>query len=145
MPVAVLSTDEFDVNTIDIASIRLAGVAAIRHSYEDVVSPVSDINECACTADGPDGFVDLVLKFKTQDIVEALINDPGQLAQEQMLTLTVAGELFDGSAIEGADCVVLVGNVSRHLLARRPDMNDDGIVNIVDFMIMAEYWLEDTQ
>jgi len=142
LPVAILGTDGFDVSDIDAASIRLAGVAAIRHNYEDVATPVSDANECACTTDGSDGFTDLVLKFKTQDIVEALINDPGQLAQGQVLTLTVTGELFDGSVIEEADCMVLVGNVSRHLLARRPDINDDGVVDMLDFMILVQFWLE---
>jgi len=145
LPVAIMATEEFDVTDIDIASIRLAGIPAIRSSLEDVSQPVgaTDANECACTTDGFDGFTDLVLKFKTEDIVEALINDPGQLAKGQVLTLTLTAELFDGSVIEGADCVVLVGNVPKWLAARRWDTNGDGLINMADFIVFTENWLEE--
>ena len=83
-----------------------------------------------------------MLKFKTQDIVAALINDPGQLAQGQVLTLSLGGELFDGSVIEGVDCVVLVGNVPRHLYIRISDINGDGVINMIDLTQLGKYWLE---
>jgi len=56
--------------TIDATSIRLAGVSPLRSSIEDVGGPTIDSNDCNCTEDGPDGFPDLTLKFKTSDIVE---------------------------------------------------------------------------
>ncbi|GAI42690.1 unnamed protein product, partial [marine sediment metagenome] len=62
LPVAILGSEDFGVTTIDVASIRLAEVAPIRSSYEDVVTPVSDGNECECTTEGPDGYLDLTLK-----------------------------------------------------------------------------------
>ncbi|GAJ00697.1 unnamed protein product, partial [marine sediment metagenome] len=58
-----MGLEDFDVNTIDPASIFLAGIPAIRSSYEDVAAPVVDWNECECTPDGPDGYTDLTLKF----------------------------------------------------------------------------------
>ncbi|MHC4336466.1 MAG: hypothetical protein ACYSTG_00750, partial [Planctomycetota bacterium] len=77
LPVAILGSEDFDVNAVDVASIRLAGVAPIRGSYEDVGAPVIDANDCNCTEDGPDGYLDLTLKFKTQEIVEPIgeVND----------------------------------------------------------------------
>ncbi len=142
LPAAILGSDDFDVNTIDTASIFLEGVPAIRSSYEDVASPVDDANECVCTTEGPDGYTDLTLKFRTQEIVEELINTPGGLAEGQTLALKLRGELTDGRVIAGSDCVVLVGNVPRHLLIRGSDINGDGVINMLDLAQLAEYWLE---
>jgi sugar lactone lactonase YvrE len=105
LPVAILGTEDFDVNDIDIASIRLEGVAPIRSSYEDVAAPLPEANDCNCTTDGPDGFLDLTLKFKTQEIVEAL----GDVNDGDVLSLTFTGSLSDETPIEGEDCVSIVG------------------------------------
>jgi len=144
LPVAVLGSQDFDVGSIDPGSIFLEGVPTIRTSYEDVASPVSDGNECECTVDGPDGYVDLALKFRTQEVVEELIGRPGELEKDETLVLTLTGALFDNTGIEGTDCVLLVGNVPKWLAAKRLDYNEDGIVNNLDFTAMAEYWLEAT-
>ena len=141
IPVAILGTEDFDVSAVDAASIFLEGVPAIRHNYADVTTPVSDANDCACTTDGPDGFTDLVLEFETQDLVDVLIAKDPDLVEGQVLTLTLTGALINGS-IEGTDCVVLDGNVATYMLARRPDINDDGVVDILDFMILVQFWLE---
>ncbi|MHC4458380.1 MAG: hypothetical protein ACYS0I_15090 [Planctomycetota bacterium] len=103
LTVAVLGSDVLDVTDIDVASIRLAGVAPIRSNLEDVATPI-DREECECTTEGPDGFLDLILKFDTQEIVAALgpVND----GDEVQLTLT--GMLFDGTPIGGEDCVVII-------------------------------------
>jgi parallel beta-helix repeat protein len=144
LPVAVLGSEQFDVNTIDVASVRLESVAAIRHSYEDVAAAVSDDNECNCTTEGPDGYIDLTLKFSTQEIVDQLINEYDDLAKDQILTLELRGELFEDSVIIGSDCVTLVGNVPKFLLLRNSDINSDGIVNFLDLAKLAEYWFEYT-
>jgi len=102
--VAILGTAEFDITAIDEASIRLAGVSPIRGSIEDVATPVSDgADECECTIEGPDGYLDLTLMFETQEIVAAL----GEVNDGDILPLTLTGLLFDGISIEGADCVVI--------------------------------------
>ena len=139
LPVAILGSEDFDVNTIDIASIRLAGVEPIRSGYEDVATPVSDSNDCNCTEEGPDGFLDLTLKFENQRIVEAI----GDVNDGDVLTLELTGVLFDPmpfeTPIEGADCILIRG---RHKPINPADINKDGVVDTVDFAIFSENWLQ---
>ena len=135
LPVAILGSDSFDANTIDPTSVRLNEVEPIRNSLEDVSSPLADPNECECSTNGPDGFVDLTLKFKTQEIVESL----GEVNTGDILTLPLTGVLNDETPIEGADCVVIVG---KHKPVNKADINKDGLVNAVDIAIVAENWLE---
>jgi hypothetical protein len=103
LPVAVLGTEDFDVYEIDVASIELEGVRPIRSDYEDVATPF-DGELCDCHELGADGFEDLTLKFEKQEIVSAI--EPVSDREELVLTLT--GELFDGTPIEGQDCVVII-------------------------------------
>ena len=137
LPVAILGTEDVNVIDIVIASIRLAdpNVAPIRNSYEDVAAPVFDANDCNCTTDGPDGFLDLTLKFETQRIVEAI----GDVNHGDILTLMLTGVLFDETPIEGADCVIIRG---RHKPFNKADINKDGVVDTVDFAIFSENWLQ---
>ncbi|MHC4735896.1 MAG: hypothetical protein ACYTDW_15780, partial [Planctomycetota bacterium] len=120
LPVAVLGSEDFDVSSIDVASIRLAGVAPIRSSYEDVATPVSDANECECSTEGPDGFPDLKLKFETQRVVEAI----GEVDHGDELVLELTGVLSDETPIEGSDCVIIRGK------------------HMADFAAFAENWLQ---
>ena len=135
LPVAVLGTEEFDVSTIDPTSVRLAGVDAIRSSYEDVARPASEPCDCNCTTDGPDGFLDLTLKFKTQEIVEAI----GEVNDSDVLSLTLTGVLFEERPIEGADCILVRG---KYKPFNKADINKDGVVDLRDFSIFAENWLK---
>ena len=102
-PAALLGTMDFDVNSIDVASLQLAGVAPIRSDYEDVATPF-DGDLCGCTEDGRDGFMDLTIKFDNQDLLDAI--GPGMGGYR---TLTLTGNLLDGTPIEGRDCVLMVG------------------------------------
>jgi len=104
LPVAIPGAEDFDVNTIDTASIRLAGVAPRCSRYEDVASLAADQNDCACTAAGPDGLVDLTLKFNKQEIIEAI----GDVNDGEVLQLVLTGNLIDGTKIEGTDCVKII-------------------------------------
>ncbi len=135
LPVAVLGSEDLDVTTIDVASIRLADVAPIRSELEDVAAPVSDGEECECTTEGPDGYLDLTLKFKTQDIVQAL----GEVVNGEVLVLTITGELSDETPIEGADCILIKG---WHKAPNKADINKDGVVDMTDFAIISENWLQ---
>jgi hypothetical protein len=103
VPVAVLGSADFDVQEIDVATLRLAGAAAKRSRIEDVATPFEGDN-CDCTTDGADGHDDLTLKFLAQDVVAALL--PTFFKEEQTPTLT--GYLLDGTPIAGSDCVVIV-------------------------------------
>jgi len=135
LPVAILGTNDYDITTIDPTSIRLAGVEPLRSGYEDVATPVSDINDCNCTSAGPDGFLDLTLKFKTQDIVEAI----GDVNYGDILTLKLTGVLIGERPIEGADCILIRG---KHKPFHKADLNKDGVVNSQDFAILAETWMQ---
>ncbi len=135
LPVAILGSDIFDVTTIDATSIRLKGVGPVRHSFEDVAAPGLDVADCNCIEEGPDGFIDLTLKFKTQEIVEVL----GEVEDGDVITLELTGVLFGEIPIEGADCILIRG---RHKPINPADINKDGVVNVVDFAIFTQNWLQ---
>jgi len=107
--VAILGTEDFDVMTVDPASVRLEDmVAPLRWNYEDVSTPVDNGGAPEeCTTEGPDGYLDLVLKFKTQEIFGAL----GQFPDGYMMVLTLYGFLlpeYNESPIMGQDMVKII-------------------------------------
>jgi hypothetical protein len=108
LPVAILGTEDFDATQIDPASIRLLGIAPIRSNLEDVATPfepfVGREDPYGCSELGPDGFTDLTLKFKTQEIVKAL----GEVDDGDVLVLELTGECGDGAPIIGEDIVVIM-------------------------------------
>ena len=81
-----------------------------------------DVNDCNCTKAGPDGYLDLTLKFKTQRIVEAI----GEVNNGDVLTLQLTGVLFGERPIEGTDCILIRG---KHKPLNQADINKDGVVN----------------
>jgi hypothetical protein len=104
LPVAVLGTEDFDVTTIDPETIELTRVAPIRWSYEDVATPFEG-ELCDCHDLNGDGYMDLTLKFDTQELVETL-----RLSEEagKTIPLTITGNLIEeegGTPIEGEDCI----------------------------------------
>lgn len=121
LPVAILGTEEFDVTQIDPTSIRLffgvvddkdvAVFPVHQPRIEDVASPFEgEISSCGdCTDTGPDGFDDLTLKFRTQDVVKALEKIfPGGIADEACVTIALEGNLkeeFGGTSFVGEDVV----------------------------------------
>jgi hypothetical protein len=106
----------------------LEGVAPLRHSLEDVATPVLDGGpdkgmdieprglddfaatvannaDCDCTAEGPDGYTDLVLKYQKSEIVATL----GAVSAGDVIPLTLTGQLNDGTLFEATDCVMIIG------------------------------------
>jgi hypothetical protein len=142
LPVAILGSEGLDVAGIDVATVQLAGVGPGRSSYEGVTMPLADGNECDCTEEGPDGYVDLTLKFKTTAVVEELMGTVGYIDKGDVLVLPLIATLYDGTPIEGEDRVRIVGKAPRALAAKKGDVDGDGIVNISDFAVIANYWLE---
>jgi hypothetical protein len=107
LPVAILGTADFDVTDIDPSTLTLEGVPILRWSIEDVSTPVSDaVEECECTEDGPDGYLDLSLKFDKGLVINAL----GDVYDGEIIALKIIGELFNGAPIVGSDCVVMIGD-----------------------------------
>ncbi len=110
-PVAILGTEDFDVMQVDPASVLLAGVSPLRWSYEDVATPyepyVGKVDAFDCTTAGPDGYLDLVFHFDTQELVAAL----GEVADGDVLVLQLTGNLLEesgGTPIVGEDVVVIL-------------------------------------
>jgi len=83
VPVAVLSTVEYDATFIDPDTVLFAGASPVRWATEDVDS---------------DGDVDLLFHFKTQEL------DPDQIGTEATLT----GSTYGGTPIQGTDTVNIV-------------------------------------
>jgi hypothetical protein len=105
-PAAILGTDDFDVTEVDVSTVLLNGaVAPLKSGYEDVATPVINGNECECSSEGPDGYMDLTLKFDTQAIVATL----GPVAQHDVVVLTLTGTLLDGTPFAMEDCIKIVG------------------------------------
>ena len=122
IPLAILGTEDFDVSNIDPATVAIfhefedgiIGEAfATNWSYEDVATPyfgdgeLDDIMDC--TTEGSDGFVDLVLHFKTQDVVAAYGEYLEDMDKKDMLILEVKGQLVDdGLSLYGKDVMKIV-------------------------------------
>ena len=111
LPVAIVGTEDFDVTTVDPASVTLVGVAPLRWSLEDVVTPFEPFlgkeSEFDCTEEGPDGYLDLTLKFDVQEIVEAL----GEVDDGDVIVLLLTGNLreeYSGTPIVGEDVVIIL-------------------------------------
>jgi hypothetical protein len=104
LPAAILGTAAVNVVDIDAASIRLSGVAPLRTGLEDVGAPGTGE---PCTASGPDGLLDLTLKFDTQELVAAIASALGRPpADHEVLTLSLSGQMKDGTPINGTDVVI---------------------------------------
>jgi len=115
LPVAILGTEDFDVTQVDPASVQLnidpeaeEGVSPLRWNIEDVATPYEPFigkEDCLnCTDEGSDGFLDLTLKFKAQEVVELL----GDVFDGDCVVLYLTGETFDGMIIGGEDVVKIV-------------------------------------
>ncbi|MHC4349791.1 MAG: hypothetical protein ACYS15_14830 [Planctomycetota bacterium] len=120
LPVSVLGTPEFDVSQINISTVRLTGagdglgfVAPVEgppgpHTVIDDTGTPFPGTPCDCHDLTGDGIDDLSLKFKRQEIVEALgLHD---VPAGQLVPLVVGGLLLDGTPFGGVDCVVIVGS-----------------------------------
>ncbi len=83
MPVAVLTTDEFDASTVDPATVLFAGAAPLRWAMEDV---------------DYDGDLDMVFHFKAQEL--SLNIDSTEA--------TLTGQTLGGTPFESTDTVNIV-------------------------------------
>ena len=95
IPVAALTTEQFDAATIDPGSARFAGAAPAHWSLEDV---------------DDDGDIDVIFHFRTQEL------DLSDESTEATLTAQVAGQMTmasttqaGGAVVSGTDTVNIVG------------------------------------
>jgi len=108
--VAICGTKDFNISNIDVTTIQLAGVSPYRVlGYQDVATPYypfvgKPLDKMAGTNAGADGYTDLVLKFKNQDIVKAL----GEVEDNEVLILKLYGKTLSGSEIVGEDVIWVI-------------------------------------
>jgi hypothetical protein len=103
MPAAITGDGGVDVTTIDSSSLRLAGIAPLKSSFEDVTRPADGDGQCTCTSEGPDGVTDLTLKFSRREIASTF----GPVQDGDEVTLTITGAFEDGTPFEASDCVTI--------------------------------------
>ena len=106
LPVAILGTADFDVKTIDPTTVKLKGVAPLRWSFiKDVATPYepfvgkTDIHQCNTL--GPDGYLDLMLMFDTEEVAAAI-------GDFDVVILELGGQLRDGTEIKGEDSALII-------------------------------------
>jgi len=125
LPVALVGTDDFDVKEIDVSSVLLSRADGVGgevapnegppgpHSVFDDVATPFDGETCGCHDTSFDGIVDLFMKFRNNDVVDALELD----VVEGEVELVITGMLLDGTEFTSvSDCIRLVPEPSR----RRP-------------------------
>lgn len=103
LPIAILGSESLDVNHVDPASILLEGVAPEYNNVKDVA------NTDTCTK-GPDGNLDMTLKFRTQKILSALQMQGINFKAGQKVSLALTGKLkteFGAKQIKGSQTVTL--------------------------------------
>jgi hypothetical protein len=93
IPVAILGSEDFDVYTIDVASVLFNGSAVqVRGKKEKTMCHYEDVSGDFTNPEGaPDGYIDLVCQFE---------DDPTQWTTGQALA-TLTGNLTTGEPIEG--------------------------------------------
>jgi hypothetical protein len=115
VPITILGAPDFDVTKVKLDSVRLYGefceggpVKPKQFQLGDVTSPVVAFNnQCDCTTAGPDGQLDLTLKFKRNEIAYAL--GLCSLPSGSTVTIVITGKLHDCETCKfiGTDCIVV--------------------------------------
>jgi hypothetical protein len=111
IPVAILGTNEFDVNNIDPETIMLGregiseGVRPSKYSFEDESTPFEG-RLCNCHDLGKDGYMDMILHFDTQQIVTKLeLTEAAVSSIPLKITCNLKG---DTSTLIGQDCAKII-------------------------------------
>ncbi|MEH7218086.1 hypothetical protein [Bacillus toyonensis] len=112
LPTAILGTSTFDVTTIDLTTVVLEGpagqVSPIKSALEDVATPfqpfIGKLNINDCNVFGPDGNVDLVLHFDSQQVASIL----GPVNNGDALLLQIKGKLNNSTQFVGEDIIKII-------------------------------------
>ena len=108
--VALLGAEGFDVRDLDLSTVKLAGVPPLRSAFADIASPVSGAQDpCDCPDPGPDGQMDLTMKFQKSDIVSALRAD--RLPDGSNVPVVFTARRQDGMFVEATDCVKVLSDI----------------------------------
>ncbi len=119
LPVALFCAEEFDTSEVDVSSVLLwradglggpvapnEGPPGPHSTFGDVATPFEG-EACECHDETGDGIVDLLLKFRTDAVVEALLLD--ELNHGAEIELIITGTLVGGAEFTTAgDCVLIM-------------------------------------
>jgi hypothetical protein len=106
LPVAILGTAEVNVGQIDRASLKLAGISPVRYSVSDLQN---------------DGYPDLVLHFRDQDVAGVLAG----VADGEVVGLELTGVLLNGTAIKGTDSITVQAKKDKKDKKEKKDKKDE--------------------
>ncbi len=90
LKIVLCAADNLDVSNIDLTTVNMAGVAPRKWKQKD----------SRLCSDKKDGVVDLVLIFKNWEVVKALEDNRGKLADGDRFDLVVTGSMNDGTPFE---------------------------------------------
>lgn len=101
-PVAILGTDEFNAESIDIASVALMGPSGYHPVYPthyklvDISSPSFHEEQCDCSLDSMlDGYIDIIFYFEKKDIIAIPEISYANDGDEIVLTIKGVGDKID--------------------------------------------------
>lgn len=89
LPVAILGSPKVNVSQVDLTSIKLAGITPVR-------SAVSNLQG--------DGYANLVLHFRNQDLAGVLVG----VTDGEVVGLELTGVLLDGTVLKGTDSITVM-------------------------------------
>jgi hypothetical protein len=100
--IAILGSDDLDVSTIDIDSVRIANREGFKFKIKDVATP----NRCK----EKDGFPDLVFKMQKQTLLGGIKELVGEVNHNEIISTPLTGNLleeFGETLIVGSDDVLI--------------------------------------
>jgi len=106
VPALVLGSAEIDVRDVIPDSLRLEGSVTPSMIRAADMGSAGENRGHPCADMSPDGFLDLSLKFSTDEIAAVL----GPVAKGDTVRLHLTGRLVDRTRVEGQDVVIIVGN-----------------------------------
>lgn len=117
---AVCGLENFDVRDIDPDTIRLSRednpdlfMTPTKVGYRDVATPYEGSEECGCTTERGDGYMDLVILFNLQTLISELeLNYETGNTVPLVLTANLTEEA-GGMQIIGRDCLVISGGQAK--------------------------------
>jgi hypothetical protein len=118
VPALLPGTAEFDVNEVNVSSLRIEDWVSPRKIRVADMASSSDAGGHPCADMFPDGYPDLSLKFSSQDIADAI----GPVKKGDVVGLRLRGRLYDGTVFEGEEMVIIVGKQNEAMAGQAFDI-----------------------